>query len=158
MHIPNYEIDDMDRMLIAAIRRNGRVTNAELARIAGLARGTVQSRIDRLKEQRVIVGWGPDLDPRSTDRAVVAFVTLSIAQGAHERVVAALEQIHDVLEVHVVTGDGDLLCRVAAQSNDHLHELIQRIVAVEGVLRSDTQIALHTPIARTLADLILSTD
>lgn len=154
MTIETYEIDDADRTLIAAIRRHGRVSNSELSRITNMARGTVQSRIDRLTQKGVITGWGPDLDPRATDRSVVAFTTLSIAQGAHERVVAALDQIPDVLEVHVVTGGGDLLCRVAARSNDHLHELIQQIVAEDGVLRSESQLALHTPISRTLADLI----
>lgn len=149
-----YEIDEQDRTLIAAIRRGGRVSNADLARTTGMARGTVQSRLDRLVKNGVITGWGPDLEPRSTGRTVVAFTTLSIAQGAHDRVVAALDRLPDVLEVHVVTGRGDLLCRLAAFSNDHLHELIQQIVGLEGVLRSESQLALHTPVARRLADLV----
>ena len=49
---------------------------------------------------------------------------------------------------------GDLLCRLAARSNDHLHELIQQIVAIDGIVRSDSQLALHSPVRRTLADLI----
>ena len=60
----------------------------------------------------------------------------------------------EVLEVHVVTGQGDLLCRLAARSNDHLHELIQGIVGIEGVVRTDSQLALHTPFRRTQADLV----
>lgn len=153
-----YEIDDQDRTLIGAIRRAGRVSNADLARTTGMARGTVQSRIDRLVEKGVITGWGPDLEPRSTDRSVVAFTTLAIAQGAHDRVVAALEQIPDVLEVHVVTGGGDLLCRVVARSGDHLHEVIQSIVGEDGVLRADSQLVLHTPVTRSLADLVGQSD
>ena len=56
--------------------------------------------------------------------------------------------------MHVVTGEGDLLCRVAARSNDHLHEIFQRIVATDGVRRSESQLALHTAVSRTLADLV----
>ncbi|MEL6983261.1 MAG: Lrp/AsnC ligand binding domain-containing protein, partial [Actinomycetota bacterium] len=93
-------------------------------------------------------------DPRATDHTVTAFATLSIAQGAHDRVVAALTGLPEVLELHVVTGQGDLLCRLAARTNDHLHELIQAVIGIDGVIRSDSQLALHTPLHRTLADLV----
>ena len=149
-----YRIDDADRSLIGALRSGGRLSNSDLSRILGMARGTVQSRLQRLVERGVITGWGPDLDPRAADLGVTAFTTLTIAQGAHDRVVAALTATPEVMEVHVITGAGDLLCRIAARDNDHLHELIQGVVATEGVLRSSTQLALNTPLRRTLADLV----
>lgn len=148
------EIDGVDREMLGALRRGGRISNSDVARRLGVARGTVQTRLARLVDAGVITGWGPDLDPRATDHAVTAFVTLSIAQGAHDRVVADLEAMAEILEVHVVTGAGDLLCRVAARSIDHLHDLIRAIVAIEGVMRSESQLALDTPVRRTLADLI----
>ncbi len=150
----SHEIDQSDRRLIGALRRGGRLTNADLARRLGMARGTVQLRLRRLVDTGVITGWGPDLHPRATDHGVLAFVTLSIAQGAHDAVVAALAALPEVLEVHVVTGEGDLLCRLAARSNDHLHDLLQTIVGVDGVLRSQSQLALDSPLQRTLADLV----
>lgn len=149
-----YEIDSSDRKLIGALRRNGRASVTELAAATGMARGTVQSRLRRLLDEGVITGWGPDLDPRASDHPVVAFTTLSIAQGAHADVVRALAEMAEVLEVHVVTGGGDLLCRIVARSNDHLHELIQRIVSIEGIVRSDSQLALRSPVQRSLADLV----
>ncbi len=149
-----YELDDTDRDLIGALRHGGRRSNTDLARTLGLARGTVQIRLQRLIDRGVIVGWGPDLDPRATDHAVTAFTTLSIAQGAHDRVVDTLAAMPEVLEVHVVTGQGDLLCRLAARGNDHLHDLIQSIVGIDGVRRTDSQLALQTPFRRTLADLV----
>lgn len=149
-----YEIDASDRELIGALRAGGRVSNADLARRLGMARGTVQTRLARLVEVGVITGWGPDLDARATDHSVTAFITVSIAQGAHDRVVDQLDPIREVLEVHVVTGAGDLLCRVAARSNDHLHDVIQQIVGIDGTIRSQSQLALDTPVQRTLADLV----
>jgi DNA-binding Lrp family transcriptional regulator len=149
-----YEIDDADRALIGAIRRGGRVSNTDLAVTTGMARGTVHARLQRLVDAGVIQGWGPDLDPGATDHRLTAFATLSIAQGAHRRVVEGLRGVPEILEVHAVTGAGDLLCRVVARSNDHLHELIQHIVAIDGVIRSESQIALDTPIRRSLADLV----
>jgi DNA-binding Lrp family transcriptional regulator len=154
MRHSHYRIDDVDRRLIGALRRGGRLSNSDLARVLELARGTVQSRIARLIDSGVITGWGPDLDRRAADLDVLAFTTLTIAQGAHERVVAALAATAEVMEVHVITGGGDLLLRLVARNNDHLHDVIRSIVDIDGVLRSSTQLALHTPLDRTLADLV----
>lgn len=154
MPADDYEIDDTDRRLIGALRGRGRASNTDLARLLGLARGTVQVRLARLVDTGVITGWGPELDARTTDHPVTAFVTVSIAQGTHDRVVAALAAMPEILEVHVVTGQGDLLCRMAARGNDHLHDLIQSVVAIDGVRRSESQLALHTPLQRTIADLV----
>lgn len=147
-------IDATDRRLIDALRQGARASVTELARTTRLARGTVQSRLARLVGDGIILGWGPELSREATGYTVVAFTTLSIVQGTHEEVIAGLREIPEVLEVHVVTGGGDLLCRIAAQSNDHLHDIIQSIIGVRGVARSDSHLALNTPITRTLADLV----
>ena len=139
----SYHIDALDRELIGVLRRGGRLSNSQLARETAMARGTVQSRLARLVDTGVITGWGPDLNPRATNHPVTAFATLSIAQGSHPRVLASLAKLPEVME-----------CRMAARSNDHLHELIQSIVAIDGVIRSDSQLALQSPIQRTVADLI----
>lgn len=147
-------MDATDRKLIGALRAIPRATNSQLARALGLARGTVQARLTRLIEAGVIDGWGPDIAPEASEFPVLSFTIVSISQGALERVVAGLETIPEVLEVYVTTGRGDLLCRIAARSNDHLHEIIQGLVALDGVARTDSQLVLATPVRRTVADLI----
>jgi DNA-binding Lrp family transcriptional regulator len=83
----------------------------------------------------------------------LAFVTLEITQGADDGIVERLAEIDEVLEIHAVSGSGDLVCRTVAQSNDHLHELIQRMLEVPGVSRTETQLALKTLLRRSEADL-----
>ena len=152
-----YETDASDRDLITALRRGDRPTVTDLARATGMARGTVQTRLERLIDSGAIIGWGPELSAAAIGHQVTSFTTLSIAQGALDRVIAGLEALPQVLEVHVTTGRGDLLCRIVARTNDHLHELIQQIVALDGVVRTDSQLALAEPIHRTLADLVATT-
>lgn len=151
-----YELDRTDRELIAILRRRPRVSGAELARLAGVARNTVQLRLKRLEERGVIVGHGPDIEPRAAGYAVLAFVSLTIAQGAHETVVDHLRTIDEVLEIHTTTGHGDLLLKVVARTNGHLNDLIQRIAKITEVERTETQLALETSLHRTVADLIAS--
>ena len=131
---------------------------SDLARHLGLARGTVHARLDRLERDQVIVGYGPDLTLKSAGFPVRAFTTLTITQGRHDRVVGALEAIPNVLEVHTVTGPGDLLIKIGARSNDHLHELLQLIAAIDEVDQVTTQLALASPVLRTAADLLVATE
>ena len=151
LHIPP---DDIDRRLIGVLRHQPRSSTAEMARLTGLARGTVHDRIRRLEARKVIVGYGPDIDQRAAGFGVCAFVTLVIAQGAHDATVSALSEVDEVLEIHTVTGRGDLLVRVVAPTNDDLHEILQRIAAIDEVRRTETLLALHTSLTRSIADLV----
>lgn len=154
MSTSSYEMDETDRKLISALRSMIRPSNSDLARAAGLARGTVQARLNRLVETETIQGWGPEVDAAASGFPVTSFTTLSISQGALDVVVDGLRSIPEVVEVHVTTGRGDLLCRILARSNDDLHETIQRIVALKGIARTDSQLVLSAPIERTVADLV----
>ena len=147
-------LDDVDRRLIGVLRRRPRSSVSETARLVGLARGTVHDRIRRLEDRGVIVGYGPDVDPRSAGFGVCAFTTLTIAQGAHDATLEALAGIDEVLEVQTVTGRGDLLVRLVAATNDDLHEILQRIAAIDAVRRTETLLALHTALTRSVADLV----
>ena len=86
--------------------------------------------------------------------SVLAFCTLDIAQGSLDSTTAALAAIPQILEIHTVTGPGDLHCRIVARSNDHLNDVLQRIAAITTVTRSETHLALATNLQRTVADLL----
>lgn len=147
-------LDTTDVALISALRRTPRASLAVLAREVGVARGTVYSRLDRLEREGVITGYGPDVDETRAGFAVVAFTTLEISQGAHTETTRRLSEIAEILEIHTVTAGGDLLCRIVARSNDHLHEVLQQIAALPSVRRSETQLALSSTRRRTVADLL----
>lgn len=147
------ELDDTDRSILAVLRLHPRASLTELAAAVGIARGTLYSRLDRLTRTGVITGYGPDVDPRAAGFGVLAFCTLEIQQGTHDDTVRALADIPEMLEIHTVTGVGDLLCRIIARSNDDLHDVLQRVTSVPGVRRSQTQLALATSHRRHVADL-----
>lgn len=147
-------LDDLDRDLIRALRTYPRASVSELAKRTGVARGTVYSRIDRLESTGVITGHGPDVDATAAGFGVLGFCTLEIAQGTHEETTDALAQISEIVEIHTVTGPGDLLVRIIARSNDHLHDVLQEIAALPTVGRSQTQLALSSIAPRTVAELV----
>ena len=147
-------IDELDVRLIRLLRTSPNLPVVEMARRLDVARGTVQARLDRLTNTGVITGFGPDVDPARAGLGVLAFATLEIAQGSDEQIIRGLREIAEVLEVHAVTGPGDLHLRIVASSNDHLHDVLQRVLALSGITRTTTQLALHTPFQRSVADLV----
>jgi DNA-binding Lrp family transcriptional regulator len=148
-------VDGLDARLVGLLAAEPRVGVLEASRRLGVARGTVQARLDRLHSRGVVTGYGPDLDPAALGYAVTAFVTLEIRQaGGHDAVAARLAGIPEVLEVHTITGSGDMLCRVVARTNADLQRVIDAIVDVAGVTRSSTVIALASPVPYRVLPLV----
>jgi DNA-binding Lrp family transcriptional regulator len=140
--LPN-TTDSLDASLLALLAVEPRVGVLECSRRLGVARGTVQARLDKLLERGVIRGFGPEIDPVALGYGVTAFVTLEIRQRyGHDAVAAHLSAIPEVLEAHTITGSGDLLCRIVARSNADLQRVIDDVVSYEGITRASTLIAL----------------
>src|SRR5213080_3166051 len=148
-------IDDIDARLIELLTVVPRIGVLECSRRLGVARGTVQARLDRMQERGVIRGFGPEVDPAALGYQVTAFVTLEIRQaGGHDPVAARLSAIPEVLEVHTITGAGDMLCRVVARTNADLQRVIDAIVGAAGVVRASTVIALAAPVPYRVLPLV----
>jgi DNA-binding Lrp family transcriptional regulator len=148
-------IDELDARLISLFAAKPRVGVLEASKRLGVARGTVQARLDRLDRTGVVTGYGPDVDPVALDHGVTAFVTLEIRQaGGHDPVAARLAAIPEVLEAHTITGAGDMLCRVVARTNADLQRVIDAILDVAGVVRASTVIALATPLPYRVLPLV----
>ena len=136
-------MDDLDVTLIELFAAEPRIGVLEASRRLGVARGTVQARLDKLVARGVVTGWGPDLDPAALGFPVTAFLTLEIRQGAgHDAVGTHLAGISEVLEAHTITGAGDMWCRVVARSNTDLQRVIDRVLGSDGIERSTAVIAL----------------
>ena len=147
-------LDQLDGRLIRCLAMQPRASVVDLARRLGVARGTVQARLDKLVQRGVITGFGPDVDVQTLGYEVTSFTTLEIAQGRLADVIDHLTAIPEVLEVHSVTGSGDLLCRIVARTNAHLQEVINRILEVQGIGRTQTVIALAPQIGMRVLPLV----
>jgi DNA-binding Lrp family transcriptional regulator len=148
-------VDDLDAGLIGLLTEEPRIGVLEASRRLGVARGTVQARLDRMGERGVITGYGPDVDPAALGYGVTAFITLEIRQArGHDPVAAGLEAIPEILEVHTITGAGDMLCRVVARTNADLQRVVDAIVEVNGVVRTATVIALDAPVRYRVLPLV----
>lgn len=148
-------IDALDARIIALFAGEPRVGVLEASRRLGVARATVQARLDRLRNDGVITGFGPEIDPAALGYGVTAFVTLELRQpGGHDPVAERLATIPEILEAHTITGQGDMLCRIVARTNADLQRVIDAIVGVTGVVRASSVIALATPLPYRTGPLV----
>ena len=150
-------MDDLDGRLIALFAHKPRIGVLEASRRLGVARGTVQARLDKLESSGVVTGWGPDLAPEALDYPVTAFLTLEIRQGAgHDTVARHLATIPEVLEAFTITGAGDMWARVVARSNTDLQRVIDLVLYDPAIVRSSTVIALATQVDYRVLPLAVS--
>ena len=150
----NDSIDDLDGRLIRLLAEEPRIGVLECSRRLQVARGTVQARLDRLQAKGVISGFGPEVDPAAIGYPVTAFATLEISQGQGADVRAHLARVPEVLELHTITGIGDMLVRIVARSNADLQRVIDRVVGFDGIVRSSTAIVLENPVPYRILPLV----
>lgn len=150
----NDAIDALDGKLIRLLAEEPRIGVLECSRRLQVARGTVQARLDRLQTRGVIGGFGPEVDPAALGYPVTAFATLEISQGQGADVRAHLAAVPEVLELHTITGHGDMMVRIVARSNADLQRVIDRVVGFDGIVRSSTAIALENPVPYRILPLV----
>ena len=148
-------MDDLDITLVRLFSEEPKVGVLEASRRLGVARGTVQARLDKLLDRGVISSWAPTLDPAALGYPVTAFLTLEIRQGSgHDVVAEHLSGIPEVIEAHTITGVGDMWARVVARSNADLQRVIDAVLAHPGIVRSTTVIALATQVPHRVLPLL----
>ncbi|MEU0467956.1 Lrp/AsnC family transcriptional regulator [Amycolatopsis sp. NPDC006131] len=147
-------MDALDARLLLLLTDSPRLNVLDCARRLGVARGTVQARLDRLTEQGILGGFPPQLNLAAMGYGLTAFAVIEIAQGQRTSVSEALDAIEEVCEVHATTGQGDLFVRMVACDHDDLQRVIDAVVSVPGVRRTSTSLALSTPVPPRVRPLL----
>ncbi len=141
-------MDVIDEQLLLALRDNARASTARLARLVGRSRTSVQSRLERLEREGVIVGYSVRVSPEHELGAVRAHVMIKVGPKEARAVTAALKAIPQVRVLHSVSGDVDLIAVAASASVAEMDEVIDRIGGLDGVERTTSSIILSTKFER----------
>ncbi len=141
-------MDETDRELIAQLEQNARLPVATLARRLGLARSTVQARIERLEERGIIAGYALKLGDEARGDIIRATVLIQIEPRSAPAVVSRLKTLTQVETAHTASGRFDMILRLAATSTAHLDQALDIIGEIDGVRGSESLIHLSTRIDR----------
>ncbi|MHA6759243.1 Lrp/AsnC family transcriptional regulator [Streptacidiphilus sp. PAMC 29251] len=135
-------LDTLDARIVLALDADPDATILALAQTLGVARNTVHARLRRMAAEHAIKNFSRRLDPAALGYGLVAFVSLAMSQSEPDGVHEGLLALPEVIEVHYITGDADLLARVVARDTADLHRITKAILAIDGVERTSTVISL----------------
>ena len=151
------ELDRIDRQILLALQREGRITNAALAERLGLSASACLRRVQRLEEEGVIAGYHARLDPARVNRATQVLVRVNLdsqREEALDEFERAVRDCPDVLECHLLSGGSDYLLRVAVagtQEFEHFHK--QTLARLPHVARIESSFVLRSVCRREGFDL-----
>jgi Lrp/AsnC family transcriptional regulator for asnA, asnC and gidA len=139
------ELDETDRAILRILQTDARTPFSEIARRIEMSSATVHDRVGRMEEAGVIEGYHAKVNAREVGFGTSALVGLRIQQGRERDALERLRDIDGVQEVHLTTGEWDVILRVFAEDTDGLRELMfDRIAEMDGFSRSQTMVILGT--------------
>ena len=149
-------LDAIDRRILAELQTDGRMTNVELARRAGISAPPCLRRVRRLEETGLIRGYHADSDPQKLGWEITFFAIVGL-DSQKAAILAAFEQLvagwPEVRECHMIRGGGDFLLRLVARDTAHENELTQKLTGAPGVSKVQTLQTIRT--SRNLAGVPL---
>lgn len=147
-------LDDMDRRILLELDADPRMTVLLLAQKTGLARGTVQARLERYRTEGVLRLGSTMVPPAALGYGLHATVSAELDQHQLDEAVEALRRIPEVLECHAPAGDIDLLCHVVARDPDDLYRVAEEIRLCPGITRTSTSVYLREVIGYRVRPLL----
>ena len=142
-------MDDIDRTIIALMRKDARRSYQDIGAHVHLSAPAVKRRVDRLEADGVILGYTAVIDPATYGWHAEAFVDLFCDGGmSGEAIRRAVEVEPGVVSAHTVAGEASALLHVMAEDTKGLELALERIRSTDGVTRTVTEVVLSTLFSR----------
>jgi DNA-binding Lrp family transcriptional regulator len=141
------DIDEIDRRIISELQGDGRMTNVELARRAGISPPPCLRRVRRLEDAGFIQGYFAQTDGQKLGWQIAFFVIVGL-ESQKQLVLDAFETMvagwPEVRECHMIRGGGDFLLKLVARDAAHENQLTARLTAAPNVARVQTLQTIRT--------------
>ncbi|WP_374316817.1 winged helix-turn-helix transcriptional regulator [Aquabacterium sp.] len=141
------DLDRLDRRILAALQRNGRLTMTELAEQVGLSATPCTERVRRLERDGVITGYHARLNPAAVGKSMLVFVELKMSAKSDEvfnQVKSQVGHVPEVLDCHLVSGDFDFLIKARISEMSQYRRLLGEILLkLPGATDSRTYIVME---------------
>lgn len=144
MTIAKFIPDDLDRRIIAHLRVDGRASLSKLASALGIARGTVQNRLDRLLDTGALLGFTVRVREDYDDLSVRAVMLIEVNGKSTTQVIQKLRGITEIRTLSTTNGNWDLVADIHAQNLSDFDRVLREVRMIDGVANSETSLLLST--------------
>ena len=140
---PVRQIDSVDRAILAAVVEDARISLTDLAEKVNVSRSTAHTRLQRLRDEKVITGFTATIDPQALGLGVAALVFIDIEQHDWRGLRAELASIPGVEYLAMCAGRFDLMLIARAESIPALRDvLLERIQRLPGIRSTESVVIL----------------
>ncbi|MEL7282329.1 MAG: Lrp/AsnC family transcriptional regulator [Pseudomonadota bacterium] len=145
--MPATRLDDIDRMILAELQADGRMTNVELAKRVGISAPPCLRRVRTLEESGYIKGYHADVDARELGFEVQVYAMVGL-QSQAEVDLSAFEGLCArwplVRECHMLNGEVDFILKcVAPDLSTFQRFLTEELTAAENVISVKTSLVIR---------------
>lgn len=135
-------IDEKDRIILEELTKDARAPTKRIGANLDIPRVTVHTRIEKMKQDGVIIGFTVITDYVKIGLPVTAFVFISFSSQAklsQQDLAAQIAEIKNVYEVHLISGEWDILVKIRGESLDKIGKMVlNEIRPLEGVSKTIT--------------------
>lgn len=145
-------LDKLDRAILAALQRNGRLSNVQLAEAVGLSESACLRRVRLLEQEGIIDRYVMLVNPARLGKTGSVFVRVTLEGQQKEKLgqfEQAIQAVPEVMECYLMSGDFDYLLRVICRDHADYMRIHDRLTGLPGVLRVQSSFALRTVRATT---------
>lgn len=143
-----FRVTFKDQQLLSVLRGNARASTTDIAKTLGVSRSTAQKRLERLEQSGVIAGYTVRMSSEYLDQEIKAHVSITVKPRSTADIIKAMGKIDEVRAIYSVSGPFDLIAEVAAMEVNRLDTVIDEIIAIDGVERTESSVILSTRLKR----------
>ncbi len=140
----DHRLDELDRDLLAILRKDARRPISSLAQELSVSRATITSRIQRLIDNEVVLGFSAVVSDTTEPALVRAIMNAQVEDKAIDRVFKKLDGFPEIVAVHTTNGRWDLVLELACHSLAHFEKTIRQIYLISGVRTTETSLLLKS--------------
>jgi len=145
-------IDRIDRAILTALQKDGRLSNVQLAELVGLSESACLRRVRLLEQSGIIDRYVMLVDQGAIGKSGNVFVRVTLDGQQREKLFGfeeAISSVPEVMECYLMSGDVDYLLRVIVRDTNDYLRLHTKLTGLPGVLRVQSSFALRTVLSKT---------
>ncbi len=124
-------VDIFDLRILGALQDDGRLTNQEIAEIAGLSASQCSRRRMRLEAEKIIAGYRAELASEALGFSVIAFIQITLATHSPDNAKnfrALINRVDDIQEAYSLTGDADYVLKAVLRDLKSLSDIVNNVL------------------------------
>ncbi len=153
MNHKEFEVDDLDRKILAMLMRNAKQPYTDIAKHLSVSGGTIHVRMKKLEDAGVVKGYSLSVDYAKLGYDICAFLGIYLDKSSlYDEAVKQLKEIPEVVSLHYTTGLYNIFAKVICKDTNHLREVLHdKIQKILGIQRTETFISLEEGIDRPIS-------